>query len=191
MAMAFFDAINVSVEISGSCSSEEDGFARAEAHGRTHVSDAFLFFLEAYDGMRGVFVKFGGIGVFESAFVAGEFDGGDLHPEADAEIRDVVFASVFGGEDFSFDTAISESTGNKDAIDIADDGFRTFIFNRLSFYADDLDFGIMEGSGVDEGFVNRFIGVLKFDVFSGNRDGDFVFRVNDALHKAFPFFKVR
>ena len=35
-------------------------------------------------------------------------------------------------------------------------------------------------------FVNGFVGVLEFDVFSDNRDGDPVFRVNDFLDEAFP-----
>ena len=190
MAVTFFDTIDVAVEIGGFGSGEEDGFARAEAHGGAHVSDAFLFFLEADDGMRGVFIKLGGVGSFESAFIACEFDGGDLHAEADAEVRDVVFASVFGGEDFSFDSTITESAGNEDSIYITDDGFRALIFDGLCFDADDLHFGIVISAGVDKGFVDGFISVLKLDVFPGNGDGNFMLGMDDALDEGFPFFEV-
>lgn len=67
-------------------SGEDVGIVGAETHGGAHVLDALLFFLEGDDGMRGIFVELGGVGVFQGADIAGEFDGGDLHAEADAEV---------------------------------------------------------------------------------------------------------
>ena len=83
--------------------------------------------------MLGGLVELGGVRLLQPADVAGEFDGRDLHAEADAEIRDLVFAGILGGEDFAFDAAVAESAGNQDAIDIADDGFRAVVFDGFRY----------------------------------------------------------
>src|SRR6266566_5164134 len=49
------------------------------------------------------------VGVFQSQNVARYFDGGDLHAEAKAEIRHLVFARVFGRRDLAFDAALAEA----------------------------------------------------------------------------------
>ncbi len=40
----------------------------------------------------------------------------DLHPEADAEIRDAVLARVSDGGDLALDTALAEAAGHQDRI---------------------------------------------------------------------------
>ena len=61
-----------------------------------------LPFEETDDRMRRAGVELGAVGSFEATGVAGEFNRRDLHSQADAEIRDVVFAGVARGGDFAF-----------------------------------------------------------------------------------------
>ena len=126
---------------------------------------------------------------FEAADVAGELDGGDLHAEADAEIRDLVFAGVLGGQDLALGAAVAEAAGNEDAVHVADDGLRAVILDGLGVHADDLHLGVVMGAGVDERFVDRFVGVLQLDVFAGDGDGHLVFRMDDALHETLPILE--
>ncbi len=69
------------------------------------------------DAVSVVFVEFFGSDevVFEN--VAAEFDGHDLHTEAEAKVGDVFFACEFGGEDFSFGAADAKTARDEDAVD--------------------------------------------------------------------------
>ena len=189
VAVTLGDTVGIVIELRGLRSCEKDGLAGAEAHVVAHGGEFFLLFLQADDGVRGVFIELGGVRTGEAADVAGEFDGGDLHAETDAEVGDIVLAGVLGGEDFSFDAAIAETAGNEDAIDVADDFLGALVFECLGIDADDLDFGVVRGTGMDERLVNRFVGVLQLGVFSGDGDGDAVLRMDHALHESFPFLE--
>ena len=189
MAVTLGDAIGIVVELCGLRSGKEDGLAGTKAHVVAHGGEFFLLFLQADYRIRCFFVELGGVGIGESADIARELDRGDLHAETDAEIRDVVFAGILGGIDFALDAAITETTGNEDAIDVADDFRGDLFFHGFGIDLHDLYFGIVRGSCVDERLVNRFVGVLELGVFSGNGDGDAVARMDHALYKFFPFFQ--
>ena len=136
--------------------------------------------------MFGGFVELGGVRAAEIADVAREFDGGDLHAEADAEIRDVVLACILGGIDFAFDATITETTGNEDAIDVTDDLGGDLILHGLGIDLDDLYFGIVRGTGVNERFVNRFVSIFVFGVLANDGDTDFVLWVPQGVHQLIP-----
>ena len=53
----------------------------------------------------------------EAADVARELRDGDVHPEADAEVRDRVLARDAAGEDLPLPAARSEAAGHEDAVD--------------------------------------------------------------------------
>ena len=57
-------------------------------------------------------IEFGAVGVFDVRNLARVFDGGALHPEADAEERDFFLARVGDGMHHSGNAAFSESAGN-------------------------------------------------------------------------------
>lgn len=54
-----------------------------------------------------------GLGQFED--IASEFDCGNLHAEAETEVGNVIFASITGSLNFSFDAALAEATGNQES----------------------------------------------------------------------------
>lgn len=126
------------------------GIVCAKSHGGTHILNTFLFLLQGNHGVGGVFIKLGGVGMFELADVAGKLDGRNLHTEADAKVGDVVFSGVLTGQDFSFGPSISKSTGDEDAIDTIEVGGGPFFFNRLGINPVDGDTGIMRGPCVSQ-----------------------------------------
>ena len=113
-----------------------------------------------------------------------------MHAEADAEVGDVAFAGVLGGENFAFDAASSKAAGNEDAIDAADHFFGAMLFDGFGVDADDVDAGVVEGAGVGEGFVDGLVGVLELDVFADDGDVDGVLGIDDAVDEAFPVCEV-
>ena len=164
----------------------EVGDPGAETHGAPEVDDLFLLLEKADDGVGGAFVELGAVGIVPAADVAGELDDGDLHAEADAEEGDVVFAGVAGGGDFPLSAAVAKATGDEDALEAFEVGFGPGFFNALGIDADDLDLGVVGGSGVGEGFVDAFVGVLKLDVLSDDSEADVMGGMDDALDKLAP-----
>lgn len=163
----------------------------AEAHGSAHVLDPLLLFLKADDRILRGLVELGGIRFRQSAHIAGELDGRDLHAETDAEIRDVVLTRVFRGEDLALGATVAEAAGNEDTIHVTDDRLRAVVLDGLRLHADDVHLRVVVRTGVDEGFVDGLVGVLKLDVFARDGDGHAVLRMNDALHEALPVLQRR
>src|SRR5688572_11735466 len=104
----------------------DEHFLGAEAHGAALAGAvvALLFALggvlpfgdERDDGMRARSVELGGVRAFEAEYVASELDAGELHAEADAEVRNLVLARVAHGRDLALDAALAEPAGYEDGV---------------------------------------------------------------------------
>ena len=179
------------VEFVGFCIRADVRDAGAKAHGAANISDAFLLFLEADDGVRGGGDELGAIGLFEAGDVAGEFYNGYLHPEADAEEGDFLLARILCGEDFAFDPAIAEAAGDEDAVHAFEVASSAVFFD--GFRIDTLNGNprIAGGTGVGERFVDGFVGVLELDVFADDCDADAVAGIDDTGDVGAPLCHVR
>src|SRR5437868_12989919 len=60
------------------------------------------------------FVELGAVRAFEPADIACELDGGNLHSETEAQVRQPVFPGIFACHDFAFYAAIAESPRHQD-----------------------------------------------------------------------------
>ena len=185
MAVALGDGGAV-VEVVRSAACKQICDPGAEAHGAAEVDDLFLLLHEADDGVRGALVKLDAGGSGQAADVAGILDDGDLHAEADAEEGDAVFAGILGGCDLALGAAVSEATGNEDALKAAEIEFGTSFFDALCIDADDVHLAVVGGSGVGEGFVDALVGVLQLNVFANDADAGVVGGVDDALDEVPP-----
>src|SRR5579864_3875564 len=95
----------------------EQAFLGAEAHGAAHVGliAALLdcaatvapFCDETDDRVGGAAFELGAMGALESSDVAGVLDDCHLQTQAQAEIRDAVFACITGGGDLALDAALA------------------------------------------------------------------------------------
>lgn len=162
-----------------------------EPHCAAFAVDGFLAFEEADDGVASIGGEFGAVGVGESEDIAGEFDDGALHSEADAEEGDLMFAGELDGLDFAFDTAHTEAAGNENAVDAFEVHFGALAFEVFGFESFDDDLCGVGEAGVIEGFVDGFVGVAMFDVFADDGDGDLVFWVADAVNELAVVFHLQ
>ena len=62
--------------------------------------------------VRSVLSELGGVGSRQAQHVAGEFNGGDLHTQAQAQVRDPSLASEAGRANLAFDAPVTKSAGN-------------------------------------------------------------------------------
>ena len=87
----------------------------AEAHRAAFLGHSGLLVQHGDDRVRCVGVKLSRVGFGEFQHVAREFDGGDLHAQAQAQIGHVVLAGVARGLDFAFDAAPAKAARHEDA----------------------------------------------------------------------------
>src|ERR1022692_4023930 len=88
----------------------------AEAHGAAQLVDTLEFAEFEDDAVRRARVELGGIGGFEAAHIAREFDHQGLHAQADPEVRHLALASELDGVEHAVDTALAEAAGHQDAV---------------------------------------------------------------------------
>lgn len=86
----------------------EDGGALAETHRPAHLRLVDLGHVHD-DGLLALLVEFGAARLVHPADVAGEFDHGELHAEADAQVGDVVGSGPLGALDHSFGATFAEA----------------------------------------------------------------------------------
>ncbi|CCK08267.1 hypothetical protein BN128_2285 [Cronobacter sakazakii 696] len=144
---------------------------------------------ERHDRVLTVWHKFRGVGVLHARNIACIFNHRNLHTEADAEVRNVVFTGVARGGDFAFHAAITEAARDKDRIQT----FQQFF--AAGFYVLRIDKLDVDGHAVLQATVfqrldNRFIGVRQFNVFADHTDSDFARRIRFFINNLFPFRQV-
>ena len=111
VAMAFADVF-AAVDFCGKAARFEVNFLRTQTHGAAQVGrlitgfDAAvgsLPFVNQGNDRRGAFqVKLGRVRTFLACHVAGVFDQGNLHAQADAQVWYVVFTRIAYGGNFAF-----------------------------------------------------------------------------------------
>ncbi len=124
--------------------------------------------------------------------MARELDGGQLHPEAQAEERDFVDAAVFDGLDFAFDAAVAESSRNNNAI-VAVKLPEVFGVAFIAFgrQPGDFRFAVKEPSRVFDRFDHGNVGIhqrefARFEVFAHDADVDGFGRGMDGVDEFLP-----
>ena len=85
--------------------------------------------------------------------MAGEFDGGNLHPQANAQIGHFVLAGKTGGADLAFNAPLAETAGHQNGV-----VFRQLVcragFNGFGIHVFDFDAHMVFHAGVAQGFVD-------------------------------------
>ncbi len=123
--------------------------------------------------------------------MARKLDDGDLHSQADPEVRDLIFPGIVGGADFAFDAAGAEPAGNQDAVGPGQ-GRRTILQIDL-FGVDELQLhpAVIGRTAVVKRFVQAFIGFGQIRVFPDDGDIHLVFGLLEPFDQLFPFLQAR
>ena len=107
--------------------------------------------------MLGEHVELGRVGVAGPDDLAREFDDGALQAEAQAEVRDAVFAGEVGGQDLALDAAVAEAARDEDAGDALESVVQVLVGQRLRIDPADL--------GVDLVRPRRAMLTLRYSLF--------------------------
>ena len=135
-------------------------------------------------------VKFGGICIFPAENVACVLDYGDLHTEADTEIRYVVFPCIAGSNHHAFNTAFAEAAGNKNAVHIRKDCVRIIVLKLFCRDPLNIDSCIVCNAAVFQCFGNGKIGIVQLYVFADESNGAFLGGFEGGFNHCTPMRKV-
>lgn len=146
---------------------------KAQAQGAPIASILPFFREEVDNGVGGVGVEFGAVGLAEAADMAGKFHHGQLHAQADAEEGNVILPGIADGLDFSFYPLLPVPAGNEDPLDPGQVVFYPALFQVFGVYPPDINACAGGNAGMDEGLGNAEIGIVEGHIFPHQGDGGF------------------
>ena len=194
MAMPFTD-LCFAIRLVGDRAVFELTSPGSEAHRAAEFVDAFQFAQFVNNAVWRTGIEFTGISVLQTAYVAGIFNACGLHTEADSEIRHPLLTGVADRIQHSGDSAFTEAARHQDAVVAFELRFiraiaRIFAFEALGFNPGDGQLQIMREGTVNEGFLQRFVRVLIFDIFADDRNRNLIARVVHAMYQVFPLGEI-
>src|SRR4051794_15624918 len=181
VAVALVDH-GLAVDLAGAGAVVELHGVGAEPHRATHVADLLLLRQEVDDREWRLGVELGGVRALHAGHVPREVGDGDLHAQADAQVRHAVLARVAGSCDLALDPALAEAAGDEEAID----GGELLARVLLRVDPDDLELAAVVHPGVVERLGDRQVGVGELVVLADEADADRRGGRVDPLHQAAP-----
>ena len=143
---------------------------RAKSHRPAEVLDLLLLGQQVDHGIRRLGIHLGRVRAVEPAHVARELGDGDVHPEADAEVRNPTLARDLAGEDLALPAARAEAAGDEDAVDLVEQLGRLLVGHVLGVDPLDAHRATLVHAGVLERLVHREVGVVELHVLADERD---------------------
>ena len=140
---------------------------------------------ERNDGMWAIGLELCAIGIAETGHMAGKFNGGYLHAQADAQIGHLVLAGKAGSLDLAFDAAFAEAAGHQHRV-VAGELIHGFGGEGFGVDVVDVDAHMVFHARVAQCLVQRFVAVGQFHVFAHHRDVDIALGVQHFLHQIVP-----
>ena len=144
----------------------------AEAQCASLVHIVTLSGHEVNDLMRAELVELAGIGIGNTEDIACVFNNGDLHTEADTEVRQSVLAGKPCRTNHTLNAASAEAAGNYDTVKPAEQLVRICVTQRLGIYPLDIDLCSERIARMTQRLGNREICVVQRDVFADKSDSD-------------------
>jgi hypothetical protein len=139
--------------------------------------------------MRRVGIELGAVGALETGDMAGELDGGELHAEADAQVRHLVFARIADRRDLAFGAALAEAAGDQDGIHLLQRRGAAGL-DRLGVDVVDAYLAARVDAGMHQGFGQRLVGLGEIDVLADEGDIDLVLRMLERVDQLLPHREV-
>ena len=138
------------------------------------------------DGVWRVRIELGAVGVFQSANILRVLDDGALHPETNAEIRNLLFARELDRANHSGNAALAEAPWNQDSVELTKVDRFAFRFQTLGFDPMNPGAQIVDEAAMDQRFAEALVRILQFHVFADDADRYVVDRVIHTLDERFP-----
>ena len=152
---------------------------RAQAHGAAQVG----ILVAGLDAAVGVFplgdqrddrvgavgLEFGAVGIRQTGHMAGEFDGGHLHTQANAQVRHPVLAGKTGRLDLALNAPLAKAAGNQDRVVLGQLLHRVSV-QRLGIDISNPDLDMVFHAGVAQRLVERLVAVGQIHIFADHGD---------------------
>ena len=148
----------------------EAGRVEAKAHRAALVLHVALVGHEVDHGVVGEHVELGRVRVAGADDLAREFDHRALEAQAQAEVRDAVFAGEMGGEDLALDAAMAEPAGHEDAGGAVEALVQVLVGQRLRVDPADPGVDLVRPCRVAKRLRDREVGVGELDVLADEGD---------------------
>src|SRR5581483_6183319 len=164
---------------------------RPEAHRASQVFDFLLLGEQVDHRERRLRIHLGRVRALEPDDVTRELRDGDVHPEADAEVRDAVLARDAAGEDLPLPAARAEAARDEHAVDLFELPARLLDRHALGIDPADTYVAAVVDAGVLERLVDRQVRVVELHVLADQGDLDHTLALPDALGQLVPLAEVR
>ena len=165
----------------------EDAGPSAKAHGAAHFVDAEEFTKLVNHAIGCLRIELSAVRLVEAGAVAGVFNGGALHSQADSEERSLVLAGVVDGVDHALNATLPETARNEDAIVAAQKFFGSLeAVDFLGFNPIDDGFVVVGETAVEKGFAQTLVSIFELDILADDANAYFAFGMMEALQHVEP-----
>src|ERR1035441_8289784 len=158
----------------------------SQPHGAAQLVDPLEFAEFEDDAVRRARVELGGIGGFEAAHIAREFDHQGLHAQADPEVRHLALAGELDGVEHAVDAALAEAAGHQDAVYVFHEAPPALARHAFGLDPVDVDLQLVRQAAMQQGFLEALVGVFVFGILAHQRDGNLAARVIQAFQHGIP-----
>ena len=115
----------------------------------------------------------------QSGTVACKFNDGNLHAETDSKVRHTVLPCVTGRGDHSFNSALTETSRNKNTVGASEHLGRLLRLKQLRLHPLEIHPHTVFITAVAQCLRNRKIGVMKLGVLADNSNRHALFRIGN------------
>ncbi len=162
----------------------------SQAHGPAHVGDLLLLGQQVDHRERRLEVHLGRVGALHAGHVAGELADRDVHPQADAQVRDLAFPRGARGADLALPSTAAEASGDQDAVGAIEPRRDLGVADGLGVDPVDLDLAAVVDGRMLERLGDRQVGVLELHVLADERDPHGAARLAGAARDRLPAAQV-
>ena len=121
--------------------------------------------------------------------ITGVLDHGNLHTQANTQIRNFVFTGVLYRADLAFHAAVTETARHQNGIHIGQN-IGTFTLDVFGVDVTHVHLGAVFDAGVIDGFDQGFVGVQQIHVLTDHRNGDGFFRIQLGIGHRIPLRQI-
>src|SRR6266702_4013102 len=177
----------------GLCAGRQAADPASQAHGTTLVGHLSLRGHQIDDRVRTLGIEFGTVGSWKPQDIACELDDRNLHTQAQPQVRLARAARKVGGFDLALDATMAEAAGNDDARHIL---LRlgvplAHVLQGLGVNPLDAYIHIVIPARVMQCLADREIGVMQFDVFADQGNGQCWAVMLNGINQVMPLLHVR
>ena len=145
---------------------------------------------EVDNTVGGVLVKLAGVRADEMRGVARVFDDGNLHAEAEPQIRDLLFAGIPGREDHALNAAVAKAARHENAVHAAELFLNVFLGECFGIHPADGDVRPYDIARVAQRLDHGEIGVVQLRILADERNGHALCAAVDAAYHFLPLGEI-